>query len=191
MAFAGMRAVDYCLALLQHGRAWMLAATLGIVLCVVPAMCLLVRPEMPSEELARGIWKADQPISARLEVLGEQFPGSRATLSLTATTDVPADDVELLLDIPKALAADEISSWRGSLGKGEQASLQVDVTIPDGAQYEVRGAAVARFPHAKAVAVDEVMINAARTPRRGPLVRLNSRGEPIIEFPAKTKVRHR
>ena len=103
---------------------------------------------MAAELPPRDMPKAQQPISATLEVLGEQLPGARVTLALTAKTQIPADNVELRLDVPQALVltAGE-PSWKGSLQKGGQASLRVDVMIPDAARYEIRGAAIATCPH--------------------------------------------
>jgi len=177
----------------RRGKAKWLVPAAAFALCLGLGVIVLVRAHVPSDTPGSVIRKADQPISAELRILGKQQPGGRVTLSLTATTQVPADDVELLLDVPEALfPLAGGPSWKGSLGKGEDASLQMDVLIPDDAFYEVRAAAVARFPNAKAVAVADAAINpAARAHRARHAVSRNSRGEPIIDFPANTRVRSR
>ena len=170
-----------------------LVTLIGLTIPVVFGVYLVVRGQMAADLPPRDMLKAQQPISATLEVLGEHLPGARVTLALTAKTQVPADNVELRLDLPQPLVLiGGEPSWKGSLQKGGQASLRVDVMIPDAARYEIRGAAIATFPHAKAVAVDEAVINpTASVPGQARKVRRNSRGEPILEFPANTRVRRR
>ena len=162
-----------------------LVTLIGLTIPVVFGVYLVVRGQMAADLPPRDMLKAQQPISATLEVLGEHLPGARVTLALTAKTQVPADNVELRLDLPQPLVLiGGEPSWKGSLQKGGQASLRVDVMI--------RGAAIATFPHAKAVAVDEAVINpTASVPGQARKVRRNSRGEPILEFPANTRVRRR
>jgi len=170
-----------------------LVTLIALTIPVVFGVYLVVRGQMAPEPPPRDMLKAQQPISVTLEVLGEQLPGARVTLALTAKTQLPADNVELRLNLPQAfvLTGGE-PSWKGSLQKGGQASLRVDVMIPDAARYEIRGTAIAAFPHAKAVAVDEAVINpTASVPGQARKVRRNSRGEPILEFPANTRVRRR
>jgi len=170
-----------------------LVTLIALTIPVVFGVYLVVRGQMAPEPPPRDMLKAQQPISVTLEVLGEQLPGARVTLALTAKTQLPADNVELRLNLPQALVlTGGEPSWKGSLQKGGQASLRVDVMIPDAARYEIRGTAIAAFPHAKAVAVDEAVINpTASVPGQARKVRRNSRGEPILEFPANTRVRRR